>query len=130
MILATTSDVEDRLRRPLTEDEGGYVDALLEEASVLVEAWLTKRGITYAELDDVHRLVVIVTSRMVARALTTEVPGGQEDVTSLQAGQFSVRYGDPRTSAVFLSSSDMKWLKNLLDSSVSIPLVSERGWGS
>lgn len=130
MILATQSDVEDRLRRALTVDEGEYIDALLEEASVLVEAWLTKKGITYTDAGDVPRVVAIVVSRMVARALTTETPGGQEGVTSLQAGQFSVRYGDPVTSSVFLSSSDMKWLANLFDSMVSIPLTSDRGWGS
>lgn len=130
MILATQSDVEDRLRRALTEDEGEYIDALLEEASVLVEAWLTKKGITYTDAGDVPRVVAIVVSRMVARALTTETPGGQEGVTSLQAGQFSVRYGDPVTSSVFLSSSDKKWLANLFDSMVSIPLTSDRGWGS
>ena len=130
MILATQADVEDRLRRELTSDESEYLDALLEEASVLVEAWLSRRGITYTDIDDVPRLVVIVTARMVARALTTEVPGGQEGATSLQAGQFAVRYGDPVTSAVFLSSSDKKWLSNLFDSSVSLGLVSDRGWGS
>lgn len=130
MILATQSDVEDRLRRDLTVDEGEYIDALLEEASVLVEAWLTKKGITYTDAGDVPRVVAIVVSRMVARALTTETPGGQEGVTSLQAGQFSVRYGDPVTSSVFLSSSDKKWLANLFDSMVSIPLTSDRGWGS
>lgn len=130
MILATQSDVEDRLRRALTVDEGEYIDALLEEASVLVEAWLTKKGITYTDAGDVPRVVAIVVSRMVARALTTETPGGQEGVTSLQAGQFSVRYGDPVTSSVFLSSSDKKWLANLFDSMVSIPLTSDRGWGS
>lgn len=130
MILATTSDVEDRLRRELTDDEGEYVDALLEEASVLVEAWLAKQGITYEEEGDVPRLVTIVVSRMVARALTTQVPGGQEGATSLQAGQFAVSYGDPVSSSVFLSSADRKWLNTLLDSAVSLILSSERGWGS
>ncbi len=131
MILATQSDVEDRLRRDLTEDEGEFIDALLEEASVLVEAWLTKRGITYTDVDDVPRLVVIVVSRMVARSLTNpELPGLPDGANDLGAGPFRAGLSDPYTRNVFLSSADMKWLKNLFDSSVSIPLVSDRGWGS
>jgi hypothetical protein len=73
---------------------------------------------------------VIVVSRIVARALTTAVPTGTEGATTLGAGPFSVGFGDPVTSAVFLSSSDKKWLANLFDSFTSIPLISERGWGS
>lgn len=127
MILATQQDVEDRLRRDLVDpDETEYIDVLLEEASVLVEGYLSERGITYSDGDTIPRAVVIVVSRIVARALTANVPAAQEGATSLQAGQFSVRYGDPVSSSVFLSSTDRKWLRSLVPGMVSVSLVSDR----
>lgn len=132
MNLATQDDVQDRLRRDLTTDELEFVDALLEEASVLVEAWLKKRGITYSEVGDVPRLVSIVVSRMVARSLTTpELPGVPDGANDLGAGPFRAGFSDPYTRNIYLSKADERWLCNLFDSATSVSLVSERGgWGS
>lgn len=126
MVLATASDVEDRLRRYLTDDESEYVDVLLEEASVLVVGWLSQRGVTVDE-GDIPRAAVIAVSRMVARAITTPAnPNIPEGASQLNAGPFGVRYSDPYSTSVFLSKSDMVLLRTLTPGVASLRLVSER----
>lgn len=61
-MLAAAADVVARLGRPLTDDEQGRVDGLLEEASDLVVGFL---GCT--PTDPIPGPVVRVVSRMVAR---------------------------------------------------------------
>lgn len=93
-MLATESDVQQRMGRPLSDDELDRVPGLIEEASALVEAYIGQT------LDPVPDPVVIVTSRMVARVLDTD-PGivGLES-TQLSAGSFQQtrRFGDSVTS--------------------------------
>lgn len=129
MILATADDVKDRLRRPLTADELVDVVTLLEEASVLVEGYLRNHGIVYTVGDVIPRGVVICTSRVAARALTTgdsdsDVVEGTERLTM---GPFAAQLADPYSTSTYLSRSDLKWLIGIVPTAVSVPLGSERG---
>lgn len=127
MILATTQDVSDRLRRELTDTETDLAPILLEEASVLVEAYLRRRGITYSDLSQVPRTVVIVVSRIAARAMTTTIPDVQENAISMQAGaDFSIRYQDPLSSGVVLLAADKRWLHNIIPGYQSASFGSDR----
>lgn len=127
MILATQQDVVDRLRRDLTDAELEHVEAVLEEASVIVEAYLARWGIVYEFDIDVPRIVVIVTSRIAARALTAN-PLIPEYTGTLQAGQFSAQLSEAYSSAVYLSRQDKMLLTGVTGTSMSLRLVSERGY--
>lgn len=127
MILATEQDVVDRLRRDLTDSEAECLAAVLEESSVLVEAYLDTRGIAYDDIADVPRVVVIVASRIAARALSANasIP---ENAGTLQAGVFSAQFSEAYTSAVYLSRRDKGLLCGIAGSMVSVPVGSDRGY--
>jgi hypothetical protein len=120
MILATSADVEARLRRELTDEEAEFIDGVLEEASALVEGYL---GVTYTEDDTIPDVVALVVSRVAARALTApqvEIPPGM----SLGAGPFTISARD--NSDLWLSRSDKLKLRNIGGGFTSVRLKSER----
>lgn len=121
MVLATQADVEKRLGRDLTDDELERLDGLLEEASLLVEGYL---GTEYTT--DIPDAVVVVVSRIVARAFTS--PSAAllpEGARSAAAGTYNVSFGDARTN-LWLSKADKTTLRNLGGGFNSILLKSER----
>lgn len=127
MILATQQDVEDRLRRPLVAGELAHLDTVIEEASVIVESYLRQRGITYEEFADVPRDVVIVVSRIAARALTGNplIPVGSSG--ELRAGPFAGS-SEAYSTAVYMSKQDKLLLRGITGSAMSVVLVSDRGY--
>jgi hypothetical protein len=121
--LATQSDVETRLGRDLESSEEDRAEGLLEEASLLVEGFL---GVTYDEDDDVPPAVVVVVSRIVARAFTGPSPQLlPEGARSAGSGPYNVNFGESRTN-LWLSKADKITLGNLGGGMNSIPLKSER----
>lgn len=125
MLLASQSDVEDRLGRDLTGAEEALLPGILEESSALVEGYL---GVTYADADQVPDVVRLVVSRVAARALTspTDVPEGAESLT-LSSLDFSAtsRFGGGRSS-LWLSKQDRMMLRPLHSGFTSMPMSSER----
>lgn len=126
-VLATDEDVEKRLGRQLTDQEKAKTPGLLEEASALVLAYCRRTKTGFG--DPVPDAVVIVTSRMVARVLTT--PSGLEGVVSQQKGagpfQETRNYGTDGVSvSPWLTKADKIMLAGLAGSMVSVPLGSER----
>jgi hypothetical protein len=119
LILATQNDVEARLGRACTSGEVARVPGLLDEASAIVEGYL---GITYT--GSVPHAVVLVVSRMVARALTTAV---SEGATSEAAGPYTVGYRDGAAS-LWLSKNDKLALRSISGGASSVRFVSERGF--
>lgn len=117
MILATQAEVEARLGRELSETETNRLEGLLEEASALVEGYL---GVVYT--DEVPSVVVVVVSKLVARAFTASTVEGP---SSLQAGPFSVTYRD--NTSLWLSKGEKLMLRNIGGGFTSVPLKSERG---
>jgi len=108
--LATEDDVEDRLRRPLTSDESNYVDAVLDEASLIVTEWCDDDAWS---TDAVPDMVILVVSRMVANVFSAGAeqlsPAGGDSV-QLQAGPYGVTRhysGDAATGGPWLTR-DMK----------------------
>lgn len=128
MILAEASDVAARLRRDLTTEEEDHVDTVLEEASIIVEAYLQTRGVQpYETAEAIPPIVTLVVSRMAARALTSN-PNIPESTGMLQAGQFSANLSEAYSSAVYLSRRDKELLVGISGSGVSMVMVSERGY--
>jgi len=64
----TQTDVEQRLRRELTEAESDYLDGMIEEAQLLVLSYLGHRTTPYTT-GQVPQAIRVVTSRMVARVI-------------------------------------------------------------
>ena len=127
MLLADADDIAARLRRPLTTEESGNADTVLEEASIIVESYLQARGIAPYELSsDIPPIVTLVVSRMAARALTSN-PDIPESTGSLQAGPFNAQLSEAYSTAVYLSRKDKELLAAITGSSISVPLVSDRG---
>lgn len=82
-LLATLSDVSERLGEEIQQDKIATVEGLLEEASVLVEGYLGR------SFEDVPRPVSVVVSRMVARVLQAPAPSFAVETLSQSAGAFS-----------------------------------------
>lgn len=82
-MLATVQDVSDRLGEVIELEDVAWVEALIEEASLIVEAHCGR------EFDPVPRTIQVVVSRMVARVI--EAPDEQKgaESMSLSAGPFS-----------------------------------------
>lgn len=105
--LASRGDVEARLGRSLTTAEQPRADGLLEEAGVIVLAYLGAD----AEPDPVPAAVRVVTSRMVARVLLRDAagtPDGAESVATT-TGPFArtVAFGASSSSGgPWLSATD------------------------
>jgi hypothetical protein len=74
--------------------------------------------------DTVPHAVVLVVSRMVARALTTAV---SEGATSEAAGPYTVGYRDGAAS-LWLSKNDKLALRSISGGASSVRFVSERGF--
>lgn len=72
---AEAADVEARLRRDLTDVEAEFIDAMILEAQVLVEACLGCAPNKYPSLNDVPTGIRIVTSGMVSRAIKQDEQG-------------------------------------------------------
>lgn len=121
--MTISEDVTARLGRELTENESARVPGLLVEASALVAGYLDSAY----DADDAA--VVVVESRVVARALTTATAAG---VSSWQqtAGQVSHQQTMTPEAAssggVWLSATDKQMLSGLRSSMTSTLLVSER----
>lgn len=124
MILATQSDVETRLGRDLTDSELERLPGLLEEASAIVEGYL---HYAYPYMAIIPTPVVIVVSRMVARAFTTTVPEGVTQ-QSEAAGpyQHSSTFG-AGASNLWLSRVDKLTLSTVGGGASSVSFTSERG---
>ena len=111
-MLAELSDVQRLLPdQPIPSDDNEYVDALIEEAGDLVEAYCRTTFSTPVP-DRIRRVV----ARMVARAYAEKdgtVPEGASSA-SLTAGPFSRSYGfeaGSTTSGVWLSANDKQRLR-------------------
>ncbi|QLF84149.1 head-to-tail adaptor [Gordonia phage Pytheas] len=113
--LATTADVEARLRRPLTDSEIATVQGLLEEAGVEI---LEFCGVD--SFDPVPDTVRVVASRMVARVFSgsttvggVEIPSTASEVDMrASAFQFSGRFDADRSSGgVWLTKADRRKLR-------------------
>ena len=81
-IPVTQQDVEDRLRRSMTNYEIAQMDGVVAEAGAQAESYLM---FTYADTDTVPTAVTIVTSRIVARVFKTP-SSVQDGTTSRSAG--------------------------------------------
>lgn len=100
--LCTADDVADRLRRALTPDEGEHVYSLIEEASLLVLAWLGCPASVTDAWPPAPDAVRVTTSRMVARVIeqaAARITTGAEQFTQ-QAGVFgqTLRFAPGATS--------------------------------
>ncbi|AXQ62840.1 head-to-tail adaptor [Gordonia phage Angelique] len=113
--LATRTDVETRLQRPLTDSEVAAVPGLLEEAAVEI---LEFCGVD--TFDPVPDTVRVVASRMVARVLSgsttvggVEIPSTASEVDMrASAFQFSGRFDADRSSGgVWLTKADRRKLR-------------------
>ena len=76
-IPVTQQDVEDRLRRSMTDDEFAQLGGVVAEAGAQAEGYLM---FTYADTDTVPAAVIIVTSRMVSRVF--RAPSSVQDGTT------------------------------------------------
>lgn len=81
--LASVEDVEKRLDAEVDDDSRDRVEALLEEASVLVEGYLGTIP------TPVPRAVRVVVSRMVAQVIQSPDTGFFTETQSVTAGPFS-----------------------------------------
>lgn len=118
--LAESEDVRERLGRPLTETESDRVDGLLDEASLLVEAWI---GCSPDPVPDAVRVTV---SRMAARALQAAESGAPTDgANSVAATSLSFSHTRNYPSAVsqggvWLSRQDRIMLRSYRRSGYAI----------
>lgn len=122
---ATPGDVVKRLGRALTDGESARVPGLLEEAVALVDGYC---GQVFAAPVPVG--VVVATSKIVARALTSNREDGGAAVSSEQftAGSFTHQrsyVGDG--SNVWLGAAEKSMLRPHRRSGVSVQMVSDRG---
>lgn len=122
---ATESEVAARLGRDLTPAESVDVQALLAEASALIDGYLGASE----PLDPVPGVVVTVVLKIVVRALT-DGGGAPENVSTLQ--QTSGPYARTFTFAgegasLWLGAAEKLMLRPLRRGMVSVPLVSDRG---
>lgn len=110
MALASPSDVEARLGRPLTVDESLRVGGLLVEASASARAWMR----CVSDPDPVPEDVALVVSRMAARVLAAPVGPSHLDQFSQTAGVFaqSGTYTEGATSgSPWLTKDDKRILR-------------------
>lgn len=124
MLLADQADVETRLGRDLTSDEVARLDGLLEEASALVEGYL---GVSYTDDDDIPNVVVVVVSKIVARAIvrSADMDALAASLEGTNAGPFGARFRD---SSVFLTKADKLMLRPVGGGFGVVTLRSERGY--
>ncbi len=119
----SAADVVERLGRNLTPDETPRVPGLLKEAAALVAGFL--RAAYDPELD----AVVVVESRIVARALTTIGPAGVaswQETAGPMSHQRTFTTEASSSGGVWLSAADKLMLAGLRSDMSSTTLVSER----
>lgn len=128
MIPVAQSEVENRLRRPLTSEEEEYLPGIVDEASALVEGYL---GVCYDEAAAVPEAVTVVTSRVVSRILTSTTMPSQAESSSRGMGPFSAQISyvaDSTSGGPWLTKSDRMTLAPYrARGAVSVPLVREIG---
>lgn len=110
-MLATQTDVEARLRRPLTDEETSWLSGVLEEASLEVTEYC---GQDFSDFDPVPAAVRIVTSRIAARALSAKATDVGTDAYTNQAGMYQqVRTvsSDAASGGIWLSKADKRKLR-------------------
>lgn len=125
-IAITVDDVQDRLRRELTDDERVYFDAIVQEASDVVEGCL---GFSYDIGAEIPSAVISVTSRIAARVYGRSSTA-QEGADSRSAGMgqlsFTTHYSaDSLTAGPWLSKTDRETLKRYRQIFVSVPMGRE-----
>ena len=126
-MIVTQPQVEQALRRPLTESELEALEHLVREAQVLLSAYLK----TDYAVATVPMAVTVVATRMVARALN--VNPDTIGVASEQAGTGPYQYSrsyipETRTgNVIYLSKTDKEMLGGLKPSGIgSVRLKSGR----
>lgn len=131
-VFAVDTDVEQALRRALTDDEDTYVDGVIAEAQDLVVAHLG-RGEDPYEDGEVPGTVTRVTARMTARVFqqTGQAIGASQQQQS--AGPFSTGQTfttGANTGGPWLSAADKKALApyRLAGGMRSVSFTSERGY--
>jgi hypothetical protein len=122
MALATPTDVERALRRPLTTEESAYVDEPLEVASDLVVGHLHPFPVPTPTPEAVTRVV----AEMVA-ALLNRPPGVMQDVQSTREGPFGTTWVTGSTSlGPYLTDAMKDRLRPFRPSAATISLGSDR----
>lgn len=107
MITITQGDVEDRLRRELTDDEAAQLTGIVQEASDVVEGYLQ---FSYLDGDEIPSAVRTVTSRAAARVYSRSGTA-QEGIDSRSAGMGTMSFtthhsADSLTAGPWLSKGD------------------------
>ncbi|MGV7802845.1 hypothetical protein PJM44_04565 [Mycobacterium kansasii] len=106
-LLASSADVEARLRRDLTDDEERWIDGVLEEASALVAAYCGGQV-----PDPVPDAVRIVTSRVAARARSGRDDGAASVAEQADIFQRTVTLNaDAANGGVYLTKADRMQLR-------------------
>lgn len=121
--MTTVDDVAARLGRLLTVDETERASGILDEASALVSGYL---GTAY---DADHTAVVVVESRIAARALTAGVAAGvqsRQESAGPMSQQTTMTAEASSSGGVWLSKTDKQMLAGLRPSMVSAPISTER----
>jgi len=93
------TDVEARLRRDLTQEEDEYVGGIIDEAQVLVTAYLGRGENPFETEEDVPTAVRIVTSLMVARVIKEAAAMPPEYFGAIQAGTTAGPFSEQVTFA-------------------------------
>lgn len=123
--LATREDVADRLPGGLDEDAD--VDALLGEASVMVQEYLRR---DYVTGDTVPDAVTLVVSRMVARRVNADIgdtSGVPDGVSQLGASEYQASFAEPFVSiGAWMTRQDRDTLRRHRRSAVSFAVSSDR----
>lgn len=120
MALATEADVEAALKRSLSGDESDSVAIDLESASDLVLGYLN------CELPDPTPGAVVRVVADIVAALYSSAASMPQNVDSLAAGPYSMRFTDGSTSKrPWLTAALRQRLRPYRSGVVSVPLSSE-----
>lgn len=127
MPLATQDDVRDALRRPLTDHEAEWVDALILEAGDLVAGYLHPYNIPQTAVPETITRVV---AGMVA-AVFNRPAGIMPETQSLTADSYGVQFTPGATSpGPYLTEGFKKRLRPYKIDAVVVSLASERDFAS
>lgn len=126
MITITRSDVQDRMRRELTDDEALQLAGIAQECSDYVEGYL---GRSYAAGDDIPSAVITATSRAAAR-IYLRPSTSQEGADSRSAGMgplsFTTHFSaDALTAGPWLTKGEKMMLTSYRRSFTSVPMSRE-----
>lgn len=128
MRLATQEDVENALRRPLTEPEAEWIDPLLDEAGDVVRAYLHPWQIPTPPPGEIVRVVASLAASVINRP--ANVPA---DTKSLTADVYGITFATGSTGlGPYLSQGLRDRLQPFKDLAgngmVVVGLASERGY--